>query len=227
MNLARPSLLRGVALAALACAAGAAQATITVSTSLAGFTTAAGGTVSTDSFSNLTINQSLNTLTTSRTAGALGYALSSSSLSTDTVNSPSGLYVAPVAGNIAITTQWYADTLTLNNFASPVKAVGANVFGTNILGELATLALTIKATDVNGLTLTTTSAGSSISGFVGFVSDVPLASFVVSATAPSTDRYVTLDNVVLAAAPVPEPASWLLMLVGAAAVLSLGKRRRA
>lgn len=55
MNLARPSLLRGVALAALACAAGAAQATITVSTSLAGFTTAAGGTVSTDSFSNLTI----------------------------------------------------------------------------------------------------------------------------------------------------------------------------
>lgn len=56
---------------------------------------------------------------------------------------------------------------------------------------------------------------------------MPLASFVVSATAPSTDRYVTLDNVVLAAAPVPEPASWLLMLAGAAAVLSLGKRRRA
>lgn len=227
MNLAHPSLVRAIALAALACAAGAAQATITASTSLASFTSAAGGVVSTDSFSDLTINTSLNALSTSRAAGSLGYGLSTSSLSTDPANSPSGLYVVPVAGSIAVSTQWYADTLTFGNFASPIKAVGANLYGTNVLGELGTLGLTVKATDINGLTLTTTSAGSATSGFVGFVSDVPLASIVISATTPNTDRYVTVDNVVLAAAPVPEPASWLLMLAGGTAVLSLGKRRRA
>lgn len=227
MNLARPSLLRVAALATLACAAGAAQATITVSTTAASFTTAAGGVVSTDSFSDLTINTSLNALTTARSAGSLGYSLSSSNLSTDTDNFPSGLYVAPVASAKAITTQWYADTLTLGSFATPVKAVGANLYGTNILGELSTLALTIKATDVNGLTFTTTTPGSATSGFVGLVSDVALASVVISATTPNTNGYVTLDNVMLAAAPVPEPASWLLMLAGGAAVLSLAKRRRA
>lgn len=227
MTLARPALLRAAALAALACTAGAAQATITVSTSLSSFTTAAGGVVSTDSFSDLTINQSLNTLTTSRTVGSLGYDLSSSNLTTDAVNAPSGLFVVPVASAVAVSTQFYTDTLTFSNFVNPVKAVGANVYGTNVLGELGTLALTIKATDINGLTLTTTSAGSSTSGFVGFVSDVALASVVISATTANTDRWVTVDNVTLAAAPVPEPSSWLLMLAGGAAVLSLAKRRRA
>lgn len=228
MTFTRPALFRVAALAALACAAGAAQATITVSTSLSSFTTAAGGVVSTDKFSDLTINTYLGSLSTSRTAGSFGYSVTSSNLSTDPNNFPSDLFVAPAAGTVALSTAWFSDTLTLGNFAPTVRSVGTNLFGTSTgaaYGELTGLALTIKATDKNGLTVTTTSTGNSLSSFVGFTSDVPLDSIVISATTPNTGATVTIDNVVLSA--VPEPSSWLLMLAGGAAVLSLAKRRRA
>lgn len=59
--------------------------------------------------------------------GSIGYSLSSSNLSTDAANAPSGLHVFPVVSDVEVSTLWYADTLTFNKFTSNIRAVGFNL----------------------------------------------------------------------------------------------------
>ena len=210
---ALPTTVRRLAAAAaLLCAAGAAQAGITALTSLASFQAASGG-ASTDAFSDLVINSALGATTLPRNAGAFGY----------TLITQTDFYVVPVASAVALSTATFSDTITVGGFASPVRAVGANFYGTNILGEVASGALTVVATDINGLVKTQTLAGNSASGFLGFISDVPLVSVVLSMTTPNTSVWATVDNVVLSA--VPEASTWLMALLGGAAVLRIVRRR--
>ncbi len=204
---------RPLAIAALLCAAGASHADITVNTNLASFLAATVG--STDGFSDLTINTDLGANSVARSAGPYAY----------TASAPSNLFVVPAAGTVALSAGEPADSITISGFVTPMLAVGASFYGSNILGEVASGALTVVATDINGLVKTQSVAGNSLSnGFVGFLSNVPLASVVVSLTVANAERYVTVDNVVLSA--VPEAGSWLMMLAGAAAVLRIGTRRR-
>jgi uncharacterized protein (TIGR02466 family) len=171
-----------------ACVAGVAHAAITTVATLASFTsatTAAG----TDNFSNLTINSNLGLTTVNRTAGAYAYNMVTQ---TD-------FYVVPVAGAIAVSTSNFADTLTFGGFASSVRAFGGNFYGTNILGEVTAGGLTLLATDINGATLSAPATGGSASGFLGFISDVPLRSVVLSMTTPNTNVFASVDNVVMAA----------------------------
>lgn len=212
--------VRHLAAAALLCVAGASQAAITVSSfnSAASFQGGVQGSV--DTFGDLTINQPLPGTSASRNAGSLGYLLSTSTNN----QTDSGLYVAPVAGAIAITTNWNNDTLTLSNFVTPIYAIGANFYGTNILGEVTGGGLTVVATDTNGLTLSTTLTGGSTTGFLGLLSDTPFASVTVGLTTPSTNAFASLDNVVMA---VPESGGLPMALLGGALLRLLRKRRNA
>jgi hypothetical protein len=199
--------VRLAALVALLGASAAAQATITTFTNQASFVALTSATV--DGFADLTINTALGATSLART----GYS----------VTTETDLYVVPVASAIALSTGNFSDTLTLGSFSSPLLAVGGNFYGTNILGEVAGGALTVVATDINGLTRSVSVTGGSASGFLGFVSDVPLVSVVVGMSVANTDRFASLDNVSISA--VPEASTWLLMLAGGAAVLRAASRR--
>ena len=86
----------------------------------------------------------------------------------------------------------------------------------------------LTATDSAG-SLTYTIVGSSLSGFVGFVSDATLVSLEVASVTPNAagaNLWPSADNVVLAIpVPVPEPESYALMLSGLALVSFLARRR--
>lgn len=207
-----PLPARRLAAAALLCAAGVAHADITALTSLAAFQSASGG-ASTDSFADLTINTNLGATTVTRQAGAFDY----------TLTTQTDFFVVPVASAIALSTGTYSDSISLGSFSSPVRAVGANFYGTNVLGEVTAGALTVVATDINGLVKSQTLTGGSASGFLGFISDVPLASVVVSMSTPNTNVWATLDNVSVSA--VPEAGTWLMAMLGGVAVLRFARRR--
>jgi hypothetical protein len=210
--------LRQLALAAVLCAAGAANATITFVTSAANPAFAA---ASTDTFSDLPINSDLQTLSLSRKAGNFRYTLGT------TFNDAtySDLFTVPVAGTDGVSTGWYTDSLIFTILSPSVLAFGGNFYGTNILGETSAGALTITVTDIAGTTRTQAIAGGSASAFSGFISDVPLRLAVVSITTPNTNVWATVDNVALSA--VPEPSTWAMMLLaGGAAALRIGARRR-
>jgi len=206
--------LHRLAAAALFCAAAAAHAEIGTVTSLAAFQSAAGGAISTDTFADLSINSALGTGTLVRTVGAFGY----------TASTQTEFFVVPVASAVALSTGFFSDTISFAGFTNPVRAIGANFYGTNVQGEVASGALTVVATDINGATRTQSLSGGSASGFLGFVSDVPLLSVVVSMSSPNTNIWASVDNVALSA--VPEAGSWLMALLGGAAVLRVVGRRR-
>ncbi len=199
-------------------AATAAQATLTTFTSRTTFTTLTGA--STDTLNDLSVSAGatfadLGVASLGRSAGDLAY----------TLGTENSLWVLPIAGNIGVGALDYVDSLTIGGFASPVLAVGASFFGTGVNGELASGALTVVATDINGLTRTASVAGNSLTAFLGFVSDVPLASIKVSMTSPNTNVWTSLDNVAISA--VPEASTWMMMLAGGAAMLRVASRRRA
>jgi hypothetical protein len=209
--------LRHLAIAALLCAAGAANATISFVTTA---TTVPFPTATKDTFADLPINADLMTLVLTRSAGPFRYTLGTTF--SDAVNS--GLFTVPAAGTGAVSTGWYADSLVFTLLSSNVQSFGGNFFGTNVLGEVAGGGMTLTATDTAGLSLTRTITGGSLTGFAGFISDVPLRLITVSMTTPNTNTWASADNILLTSA-VPEPSSWMLMLAGGAVALQLGARR--
>src|SRR5215471_7540451 len=197
--------LRQIAAAALLVAASVSQAGISTSSApnIASFASLVGGTI--DTFSDLEINSDLGTTSLNRTAGSFAYS----------ATTQTGFFVVPAAGTVALSTGTFSDTITFGSFGPAVYAFGGNFFGTNVLGELASGALTITATDINGLSLSSALPGNSLTGFLGFLSDVPLASVTLAMTSPNTNVYASIDNIVAA---VPEPASWALLLGGLVAL---------
>lgn len=209
----QPLLSLPLVAAALLGAAGAAQATITLSsaTTPAAFAAAVAGSI--DSFSDLTINTDLGATSLARGVGGIGY----------TITTATDLFVVPVASAIAISAGSYADTISFGSFAPAVYKFGANFYGTNILGEVASGALTVTATDIHGVSTSKDLSGGSTAGFVGFISTDALASVVVGMKAPNTNVYATVDNAVVA---VPEAGTLTMMLGGGALLLPVALRRR-
>jgi len=210
--------IRLLAAAAVLCTAGAAQATITFVNSVAD---PAFANRSTDTFSDLTINTNLGTVSLVRTTGTLPYVLST------TVDNliESSLYTVPVAGTRAVSTGFNTDALLFNLLPSTITAFGGNFFATNVLGEFAgNTGLTITVTDVAGLSFTQAVTPANAAAFSGFVSTIPLRFASVRITTPNTNVWATVDNVALVA--VPEPGTWSLFLAGGALALRLGARRR-
>lgn len=237
-----------IAAAALTCAVGAANATITFATiagtgtgldNVAAFAATVNGSI--DTFgrtpglggpTDLVINQDLNVTSLTRSTGPAASPIVGYTVSTET-----GLLTiaATSYGGPALSVYGPTDTLTFSGFQSKVVALGVHFYlsdlGFNAVGG--TEGLRVIAKDVNGVTSApftfTQSAGTNPwrPVLVTVVSTTPLESVQFLApvgTSIDAADFPTVDSLVLAA--VPETSTWMMMLAGGAAVLRLGTRRR-
>jgi hypothetical protein len=224
--------VRLVGAAALACAASMAHAAFTLTTASGAGTAAAyvasfpAGTAALDSFDDLIINSDLGTASLNRAAGVFGYTVSTQTdLQTVQTNG---------IGGASLTVNGNTDSLTFSNFNWSVYNFGARFFLTDLTYGANAGLMTVRATDVNGLTqdLTfTQSVGSSTNAavepiFFKLASGVALQSveLIAPAVGANPNVFATVDNLVLQA--VPLPSTWLMMLTGGAFVLRVASRRR-
>ena len=209
------SLLKPLALAALLASAGAAQAAITVYTSLASFN-AATLVRGTDTFAGFSITGSTPSPVT-RNAGPFTYTANAS---------PAGTFFGGgTTANPFLSTNEATDFITFSGFSAGVAGLGGNFFGSNVSGLFAAGGVTLTATDASG-TVTQTIASATESSFLGFVSNTGLLSARLTSVQPSTGfLWPSADNLVLATV-VPEPGTYAMMLAGLGVLGFMARRRR-
>jgi PEP-CTERM motif len=124
-----------------------------------------------------------------------------------------------------MSTGYSHNPLTYEGFAPGIVGAGGFFFGSWYDGtSLPIAAIQVTATDSTGATLTWTIESPSTSSFVGFVSDAGLVSLTVwKDNIP--DSFVTVNDLHLSVAAVPEPATYG-MLLGGLAMLGLAAHRR-
>ncbi|MDP9087025.1 MAG: PEPxxWA-CTERM sorting domain-containing protein [Pseudomonadota bacterium] len=191
----------------------AADATITIYTTLSAFT-AATTAQGTDTFNNLTAGAQLP-LSLTRTAGAYSYTVKSA----NGTPGSSSLYGAGSTADAWLSNNLNADSIIFNGFTAGVRGAGGNFFGSDFNGLFVAspLGITVTATDASG-TVTQTLLSSTTTSFLGFVSTTGLTSLSVAATVGNSSYWPTINNLTLAqgaaVAAVPESATWAMMLVG-------------
>lgn len=108
-----------------------------------------------------------------------------------------------------------------------MRAPGANFFDSNVSGLYALGNITVVATDSLGARSTQTIIGATTSSLLGFSSTGSMSSLVVTSLQPASGcLWPSVDNLTLAAAAVPEPASIALLLAGLGVVTVASRRRR-
>ncbi|BAH40330.1 hypothetical protein GAU_3288 [Gemmatimonas aurantiaca T-27] len=206
--------------AALVAAPAVAEAQFTVYTTFADFLSATSN-VGTDSFDDLDAYGSYAGPLT-RQAGTHNYTVST--------NLP-GFYIPDNAGDRWLSTNDFAHAITFSGFGSSVRGIGGYFFGTDVDGAPYQLTgLVLTATGKSGASYQTIVDGSM--SFFGVVADEEILSFTVAAqeqlNANGPFMWPTANDVVIgnAATVVPEPSSFVLMLVGAAGLAFVVQRRR-
>jgi hypothetical protein len=212
----KTSYLKPLALAALLATAGAAQATITVYTTLASFT-AATSAPGTDTYTGFSITGTTPSPIT-RAAGAYGYTANAST---------STFFGAGTTANPWLSTNLALDSITFNTFTGGAQAIGGNFFGSDIAGAFLAGGVTLTATDSSG-TVTQTITGATVGSFLGFVSNTGVTSMTLAAVQGATPVWPTVDNLVMAkVAAIPEPQTYALMLAGLGVLGFMARRLRA
>ncbi len=126
-------------------------------------------------------------------------------------------YAQP-GGDVWISSSRNGDPITFTMSGGNSYAFGGYFFSTNSAGDANGASVTVAAND--GTVAAT--GPSTPSSFIGFVSDAPISSVVVSVSGEMGVNFPTANNVTLGA--IPEPSS--LGLVAVAALAGVMTRRR-
>jgi len=185
-----------LAIAALLCLSGASHAAITVYTTEASFL-AAVSTPGVDTFTGFSITGNTPS-PINRSAGAYSYTAAANNF-----------FGAGTTANPWLSTLFANDPITFNAFTGTVRAIGGNFFGSNNSGMFAAGSVTLTATDAGG-SVTQTIVGATTSSFMGFVSNGPITSLVVTPVQPTSGfLWPTVDNLTLALPGAVGPATQL------------------
>ena len=209
-------VLKPLALAALLLSVGSAHAVLTVYTAQASFLAAINA-PGTDTYANFSITGSTPS-PINRFAGAYAYTASASG---------SSFYGAGTTANPWLSTNTAADTITFSGLAGDVRGIGGNFFSSNSNGLFTAGSVTLTATDGSGSS-TQTIVGSTVSSFLGFVSNGPMTSLTLASVQGASPIWPTADNLTIGVGVgvVPEPQTYALMLAGLGMVGFLARRRR-
>lgn len=217
MNVARTARAV-IACAALVTAPTVAQAQFSVHTTLASFLAAVGAN-GTDDYTGFSIT-GLTASPINRSAGAYNYRATTTN----------GFFGAGTTGDPWLSTNVATDAITFNNFASSVRGIGGNFFGSNIAGAFLSGNITLTATNAGG-SVTQTLINATTSTFLGFVSTSAITSLVVTAgSLTGSPLWPTVDNLILAegksASVVPEPSTYALLGTGLMFIGGIARRRK-
>ncbi|HEX8603016.1 MAG TPA: PEP-CTERM sorting domain-containing protein [Pseudoduganella sp.] len=122
------------------------------------------------------------------------------------------------------------DTLTFSSFGTPIAGAGGFFFGGDIAGYTVDAPyIIVSATDSTGAMLTYTLEHPTPWSFLGFVSDAQIVSLSVTSGgqdgADGSGIYATVNDLHLSvAAPVPEPATYGMLLAGLGLLGGLARR---
>ncbi|MFC0133442.1 PEP-CTERM sorting domain-containing protein [Massilia eurypsychrophila] len=204
--------LNALALAALLCGGAAAQAQITVYNDHTAFLAAVTN-AGTDTFDDLPMSPLPTPL--SRSAGIHSYFASAG---------PASIFFPAGTG----TDHWLStadstDSITFSGFSPGVYALGGFFFGSDANGAFLP-GTTVTLTALSGETRTVSLTDTLTTTFLGFTSDVPLISVVLTASEIGGAVWPTANDLTLA---VPEPGAYGMLLAGLGVVGFAARRRRA
>lgn len=204
------------AIAALLLSAGAAHADITAYTSQSAYLSAV-GTTGVDTFDDLAIDEYEGPL--ARAAGSFAYELGTG------IDAESPMLWGASDDDVDFwVTPGYSSDRLVFTLTGPVAGAGGYFFGSDLSGYSTPLeSITITATDSGGATLSWTIDAPEVNSFVGFVSDTTLTSVVVEAG--EMDVFATANDFHISA-PVPEPATYAMLLAGLGLLGHAARRRQ-
>lgn len=213
---------------ALVAVSGTANATVTIYTTQASFLAAVSA-PGVDTFNNVPLAPVASPLNRSTGTGAV-YSYTATTLDQIGVGTVSGFYGAGSGTDHWLSTDVSGNSIQFSGFSPAIRGLGGLFFGSDAAGLFVAQpdGLTLTATDASG-TITTILANPTVNSFLGFVSDTGLLSATVRSNITTTSIWPTVNNLTLGVAPaaavVPEPASWALM-IGGFGLVGLSMRRR-